>query len=369
MFRNQNIAMGKIGLVFRRGQLDRVLTAGQYTLWGQCTVQVYDMSVAFRSAQNLNLLLKNADLASKLEVVRIGDDEIVIRYEDDVFAGVLTSGTYAYWKGLVTYRFDRYDRTQVWVDEALSREVLARAELAQYVVTYTVAAGQRGVLFLNGKFTQELAEGVYFFWKNANRIEVRLADLRQQSMEISGQEMLTKDKAALRLNFTVQYRIADVVEALVNNLNVVQQMYNLGQLALREVVGSMTLDELLEQKEAVSGYVTDSLNRQANGLGIEMGTAGVKDIILTGEMRNIMNQVLVAQKQAQAQVILRREETASTRSLLNTAKLMEDNQMLYKLKEMEYVERIADKINTISVGGGDKVLDQLKTIFGVNDVK
>ena len=76
-----------------------------------------------------------------------------------------------------------------------------------------------------------------------------------------------------------------------------------------------------------------------------------------------MNQVLIAQKRAQANTITRREETASTRSLLNTAKLMEDNEMLLKLKEMEYVERIADKINTISVSGGAQVVDQLKQIF------
>jgi hypothetical protein len=76
-----------------------------------------------------------------------------------------------------------------------------------------------------------------------------------------------------------------------------------------------------------------------------------------------MNQVLVAQKKAEANVIMRREETASTRSLLNTAKLIEENSMLFKLKEMEYVEKIADKINTISLSGGNQIIDQLKDIF------
>jgi len=72
---------------------------------------------------------------------------------------------------------------------------------------------------------------------------------------------------------------------------------------------------------------------------------------------------LIAQKKAQANVITRREETASTRSLLNTAKLMEDNTMLFKLKEMEYVEKIADKIGEISVSGSGNIVEQLKTIF------
>jgi len=80
-------------------------------------------------------------------------------------------------------------------------------------------------------------------------------------------------------------------------------------------------------------------------------------------VKEIMNQVLVAQKKAEANVIMRREETASTRSLLNTAKLMEENSMLFKLKEMEYVEKIADKINSISLSGGNQVIDQLKEIF------
>lgn len=76
-----------------------------------------------------------------------------------------------------------------------------------------------------------------------------------------------------------------------------------------------------------------------------------------------MNKVLIATKQAQANTIVRREETASTRSLLNTAKLMEDNAMLFKLKEMEYIEKIADRVGEITVSGGGQVIDQLKQIF------
>ena len=90
---------------------------------------------------------------------------------------------------------------------------------------------------------------------------------------------------------------------------------------------------------------------------------GLKDVILPGEIRDIMNQVLIAEKKAQANSIMRREETASTRSLLNTAKLMEENNMLFKLKEMEYIEKIADKINSISVSGSNNIVSELKQIF------
>jgi len=90
----------------------------------------------------------------------------------------------------------------------------------------------------------------------------------------------------------------------------------------------------------MANAVLETTKSEAIKLGVKVLNCGIRDIILTGEMKEIMNQVLIAQKKAQANSITRREETASTRSLLNTAKLMEDNEMLYKLKEMEYVEKI-----------------------------
>jgi regulator of protease activity HflC (stomatin/prohibitin superfamily) len=182
-------------------------------------------------------------------------------------------------------------------------------------------------------------------------------------MEIPGQEILTKDKAALRVNFNVKFKVKDATKALVENKDFEKQLYVAVQMALREFVGGLSLDELLERKESVSDFVLSEMKARAVVLGIEITDCGIKDIILPGEVKDIMNRVLIAQKQAQANIITRREETASTRSLLNTAKLMEDNEMLYKLKEMEYVEKIADKINSISVSGGGQVVNQLKEIF------
>ena len=80
---------------------------------------------------------------------------------------------------------------------------------------------------------------------------------------------------------------------------------------------------------------------------------------LEGEIRDIMNTVLIAEKRAQANVITRREEVASTRSLLNTAKLMEENPTLYRLKELEHIERICENVGNINLNGNGDVLSQL----------
>ena len=135
------------------------------------------------------------------------------------------------------------------------------------------------------------------------------------------------------------------------------------QLALRAFVGGMTLDELLNRKDAISQEFLENVTQKISALGLVVSGAGIRDIILPGDMKEIMNQVLVAEKKAQANSIMRREETASTRSLLNTAKLMEENEMLWKLKEMEYVEKIADKIGEITISGSGNVISQLKEIF------
>ncbi len=94
-----------------------------------------------------------------------------------------------------------------------------------------------------------------------------------------------------------------------------------------------------------------------------MRGVGVKDIILPGDMKEILGKVVEAEKAAQANVIRRREETNATRSLLNTAKVMEDNPTALRLKELETLEKVTDKVGNISVFGGlDGVLDQMVRI-------
>ncbi len=357
------INIGKVGLVFRYGDLKRVLSEGAYWLMPFEEVKIYDMTIPFYSTIDQAILLRNEQLASMLSVVELKDSEIALRYENNVFKGVLTAGRYAFWKGVVDYRFVVADLSDYRISELIKVDVLVKAEVLQYVRVYVVESYEKGLMFVNGVFTGELKPGVYHFWKNAEAISVQKVDLRLQQMEIPGQEILTKDKAALRVNFNVKYKVKDAVKALVENKDFEKQLYVAVQMALREFVGSLGLDELLERKESVSDFVLKEVKIRAAALGIEISDCGIKDIILPGEVKDIMNSVLVAQKQAQANTITRREETASTRSLLNTAKLMEDNEMLYKLKEMEYVEKIADKINTISLSGGSQVVNQLKEIF------
>ena len=256
--------------------------------------------------------------------------------------------------------------SKIYITEQIDKAVLTKAEMARFVKSYEVAAYEKAILLVNGVYTKTLEGGIYFFWKNDTSIRVAKVDMRQLQLEIAGQELLTKDKASVRINFFTQYKIVDIEKALLNNKDFEKQLYIAMQLVLRAYVGTYTLDELLECKESIAEAVFSEVKKEATKLGVAVLNCGIRDVILTGEMKEIMNQVLMAQKKAQANVIVRREETASTRSLLNTAKLMEENEMLFKLKEMEYVEKIADKIGEISVPGNGGMVSQLKEIFSVS---
>lgn len=352
----------QIALVFKRGVYQRMLKEGKYWLWNE-DAHIYDVTKPFVAPIELNILLKDEQLADALHVVEVNDNEIVLQYENGLLKQVLIAGRYTFWKAVINYNFIRADISKIEIADNIERAVLQNRLLANYVRSYTVESYEKALLFVDGKYVQTLQSGVYYWWKNNVVINVGKVDMRQQQLEINGQEILTKDKAALRINAWAQYKVADIERALLHNAAYDKQLYVAFQLALREYIAGYSFDELLEKKDGMGPFVQQQVNEKAEALGIGVNSFGIRDIILPGDVKEIMNQVLIAEKKAQANTIMRREETASTRSLLNTAKLMEENAMLWKLKEMEYVEKIADKISNISVSGNGVLIEQLKQIF------
>jgi SPFH domain / Band 7 family len=351
------------GLVFKNGEYKRLLLAGTYWFWKNEVIQVYDITKQFIAPVELNILLQDKMLADILELVEVKDNEIALQYENGLLKQVLTAGRYTFWKTVMQREFIKADISKIEMGDNIDRAMLAKAPLNAWVRMYEVQSYEKALLFVEGKYVKVLEPGVYYWWKNSITINVGKVDTRQQQLEINGQEILTKDKAALRINAWAQYKVADIEKALLQNKEYDKQLYVAFQLALREYIAGYSFDELLEKKESIAPFILQSVQQNAEALGVAVNDFGIRDIILPGDVKEIMNQVLIAEKKAQANTIMRREETASTRSLLNTAKLMEDNAMLWKLKEMEYVEKIADKISNISVSGNGMLVEQLKQIF------
>jgi len=310
------------------------------------------------------ILMKNPEFASRVVKNVLPDTSIAIRFVNGAFREVVCKPETLFWNVFEKNEFQIIDITKPWMEETLPRMYMELMP-AKYYKKIVIKDGETGLLYFDNQFERQLETGTYFFWNYGRETSCKVFNLKLQQLEISGQEILTADKVGVRLNVICTYRITDPQRLVKLVENVGTQLYTHAQLILREYVGRFRLDELLEQKEEISRYVLEEMKKKQEDYCVEIVSAGIKDIILPGEIREIMNTVLLAEKRAQANVITRREEVASTRSLLNTARLMDENQTLFKLKEMEYLERICDKVGTISINGGKGVMEQLAELVGM----
>lgn len=354
---------GQAGLVYKNGKIVNVLMQGKHRLSFWTELKTVPMNVMFNPAEGLDVALQNSILTPYLHIVEVKEGQVALRYENNRFIGVHYAGKHAFWKGLIDYRFVFDNMENIHISEEIDRYVLRYTSFNTLIRAYRVESYHKALLSIEGMEDQILEPGEYLFWNNRKVINLTPVDMRAQMLEVSGQELLTRDKASLRLSLFASIRVNDIRKAVSENAAYTKQVYTILQLAIREFVGTKSLDEILENKEMISEYIMKTAREAVAETGVELSSCGVRDIILPGEMRDIFNKVLIAEKQAAANVIMRREETASTRSLLNSAKLMEENEVLFRLKEMEYVERIAEKIGSLSVSGNGTLISQLKEIF------
>ena len=370
MLKRVKVALYERALVYRDRNLERVLTPGKYWLVGRgLDVVLYDVSKAELELPRAEVLVAEARelLEPYVQIVELRDTEVGLVYKNESLSGVLGPGARRlYWRGPVQVRVDVRDISTEYALDATTARVLTRAlgatALAPVLGVAEVPDTSVGLLIVDGELREVLKPGVTAYWKYQRSVKVELAELRLQAMEVAGQEILTRDKVSLRLNLTALWQVTDAVKARSVVSNAAEYVYKELQLALREAVGSRTLDELLTDKGAVDREVAASAGKLESS-GVVVRSVGVKDVILPGEMKTILNQVVEAEKIAQANLIKRREETAATRSLLNTARLMDENPTLLRLKELETLEKVTEKIDKLTVFGGlDGVLKDVVRI-------
>lgn len=361
------------GLLLRNGDFDRVLQPGTHWLFdGIDTLRVETFALeqpAFTHGLAEYLMAREpAVVAAEFVRVELTETQVGLRSENGVLVEVQAPATRRlYWKGLV-------DVTVEVIDIAESAEVpaavvarLVQTQMRQRAVTglggvlqVQVPEHGAGILWIDGKVERVLERGSYAFWKFNRNVVVELVDLRLQALEVAGQEILTRDKVSLRINLSATWRYSDARKAHTQLQKPAEHLYRELQFGLRAAVGTRSLDDLLESKTVIDEVVTTHAHARLAAYGIEVDGVGVKDIVLPGEMKTILAKVVEAEKAAEANVIRRREETAATRSLPNTAKVMEGNPVALRMKELETLERVAERIDKISVFGGlDQVLNGL----------
>jgi len=365
LFNRLVIAQYQRGLEFRNGRLSAVLGPGVYwsfNPFGRKQYAIEDITEPEAKFAKADVYVREnrALTEGQLELVAIGEHEVGVVYKDGKLSAILSPGSrQVYWKGPVAVRVELVDiGAEMAVPEPLMRALAQPVstsllrEAAAAIVQREVPAASVGLLFVNGRFVRTLEPGVHGFWKFQRSVQVEVMDLRQQAIEVSGQEILTRDKVSLRANLAASFRFVDPVAARTRLADWKETLYRELQFGLRQAIGTRLLDGLLGNKGELDTSVFEYASGKLAGFGIELDSVGIKDLILPGEMKDILNQVVQAEKAAQANVIRRREETSATRSLLNTAKLMEESPVLLRLKELETLEKVTEKIDKLTVFGG-----------------
>ena len=364
------IGDGERGLVYRNRQFAGVLAPGVYRWFDpleRLEVALHDIAKPEYAGRDVDALI--AALGDRLEasfvLANLGMDEVGLVLKNGKLEDVLAPGSRKlYWKGLVPVEVREVPLAEgLEVEAGVVKRLRQLGVLERLTVSLIVPEETSGLLFVDGRLVRTLAPGAYAFWNFQKNVAVEMVELRVQSLEVSGQELLTRDKVSLRVNLAASLRVTDPVAARTRVAKYGDYVYRELQYGLRKVVAARTLDELLGDKASLDADIFGYVRGRVAELGIEVLGVGVKDVILPGEMKEILNSVVQAEKSAQANVIRRREEANATRSLLNTAKLIEESPVLMRLKELEALEKVTEKIDKLTVFGGlDGVMKQLVSL-------
>ena len=357
-------------IVLVNGKLETILRPGRHSfarLGNDLKVEAHDFRVPVLNSVYEQALLKDKPelVAAHFTELRTGAHEVAVVYRDQKLYFVVKPDTHVlFWTDAGPWRAEMIDvSSSLGVPHALALRIAATAGTADRTKRFTVEEGQVGLLSIDGAFAGRLEQGTHSFWNVGRAVTVKIVDTRQHALDVTGQEVLTRDRVSIRVNLVARYRVADPVKAVSAVKDFADALYRALQHAFRQSLSVKTLDELLSRKGDTDAEAAAQVKSEMAAIGLDVADIAIKDIILPGDMREILNKVVTAEKEAEANVIRRREETNATRSLLNTAKVMAENPVMLRLKELEALEKIADKVQSLTVHNGTRgLLDDLVSL-------
>lgn len=368
MFTTIRVSETERALLFRQGRFDRVLEPGSHRVWtwlGPARAHVFSALAPEVDAKTAHVAMAAAAAspaaAALFTAVACGPEEAAVVMADGVPVALVRPGT----RRVFTRAAGVIEVERVNLGAALQVEprhaALALRQTPAAAVQAVIHPYEAGLVFVDGALREVLRGGAPAYWTLLNTVDIRRMDLRAQAAEVTAQELLTRDRVSVRITLTCFYRITDPAALVGATADHLAALHRLVQFGIRSAIGSRTLDEALDDRGGLDAELLAGVRTGLDVPGLQVDSVNMRDLILPGDMRTILNRVVEAEKAAQANLIRRREETAATRSALNTARLMDENPTLLRLKELETLERLMEKVGHIDLHAGAEGLDAMLT--------
>jgi regulator of protease activity HflC (stomatin/prohibitin superfamily) len=213
---------------------------------------------------------------------------------------------------------------------------------------FIVPEGFYGLLYRHGKSLHRISPGRHRFWQEG--YTVHLMDMRKTILTVAGQEVLSADSVGLKVSAVLTYQVIECETAMHTVENYTTYLYNAVQLALRLVMGTQTMETLLNRRVDVGRELLALVKLEADKLGIQVHAVEVKDVMFPGELKKAFSEELRAQKEGQAALERARGETAALRNLANAARMLDNNPALMNLRLMQSINSASGAGNTLVMG-------------------
>lgn len=214
------------------------------------------------------------------------------------------------------------------------------------VTKVTVYEFERGLKYVNGRHARVLNPGQYWIYNPTTT--VTKVDVRPRVLTVPGQEVLSSDSISLKVSAAIQYEIVDANLAINRSGSYYELLYLIVQVAVRDLIGSQKIDELLEKRSSFNEQLLAQTSARALELGIKLSSVVIKDIMFPGELKKVFAQVVKAQKEGLAALERARGESAALRNLANAAKVLENNPNLMQLRILQTLSESSG--NTLVLG-------------------
>jgi len=211
--------------------------------------------------------------------------------------------------------------------------VIAWRSVASRIHSYTVYPYHAALLYRHGRYQQMLEPGRHRYFGRGH--EVVYLDRRRRVEVLPAQETLTRDRLGVKISLVFDYVVADARQVHEGVESWTGALYSLLQIALRGAVETVSLDELLTDRETVATRVMEKACPRAEALGLTLHDVAVRDIMVAKELRAAYAATELARKEGEAALERARGETAALRSLANGARLLKDNPALIQLRTVQ----------------------------------